>query len=57
MDASFDIDGELCALRIQNNFDILTFQAFANAVGLTEQVNVTIGCDLPNKGHSSSGNG
>ena len=56
-DASFNVDGELCALRIQNGFDILTFQSLADAVGLTEQMNITMRCDLANEGHTSSGNG
>ena len=55
-DAAFDVDSELCALRIQNNLNILTFQTFANSVGLAEQMNVTMSGHLPNKGHASSGN-
>ena len=33
-DAPFDIDGQMCALGIQNDLNILTFQSLANAEGL-----------------------
>ena len=54
--ATFDRDSQLGALRIQNDFEILTFQAFANSVRLAEQMHVTISGHLTNKDHASSGN-
>lgn len=55
-DATFDIDRRLGALRIQNDFEILIFQMFANPVGLVEQMNVTLSGHLTNKGYMSSSN-
>lgn len=44
-DATFDIDGEMCPLRIQNDLNILTFQAFANTERLAEQMDVAVNCN------------
>ena len=55
-DAPFDIDSQVRALRIQDNFNILTFQTFANAECLAEQMDLAVNGDLTNEGHPPSGN-
>ena len=52
-DATFDIDGQTCALGIQNNLNVLAFQAFTNVEGLTEQVNLAMHGHLPNKSYAT----
>ena len=52
-DAPFDIDRQLRALCIQDNLNILTFQTFANAESLAEQMDLAVNGDLTNEGHTT----
>ena len=55
-DAALYIDGEMCPLGIQNNFNILTFQAFANTECLAEQMDFAVNGHLTNESYASSSN-
>ena len=50
-DTPFDVHSQLCALRIQDNLNILTLQSFANAEGLAKQMDLAMNCNLANEGH------
>ena len=56
-DATLTINGEMSVFRVQQNFNIFTFEPSADKEGLAEQMDIAIGCDLTKESDSSSGNG
>src|ERR1700687_1350951 len=55
-EAALHIDGEMGALGIEHGFDVLALQPLANFEGLAEQVNLAVGCDLPDEDHAPGRN-
>lgn len=53
-DASFDIDFQVCVLRIQDNLNKLMFQTFANAECLAEQMDIAVNSYLTDEGYTTS---
>jgi len=52
-DAAFDIHSQFRTLRVQDNLNILAFQAFANAERLAEQLDIAVNGDLTNERHAT----
>src|ERR1700693_3470181 len=55
-EAALHIDGEIGTLRIEHGFDVLALQSFADLERLTEQMNVSVGRDLPDERHAPGRN-
>ena len=51
------INSEVSAFGIQQDFNIFTFEPFANKEGLAEQMHIAVFCDLTEEGDSPSSNG
>ena len=56
-DATLAIDSEVSAFRIQQDFNIFSFEPFADEECLAEQMYIAMFCDLAEEGDSASRNG